>query len=167
MKTPNGEISMSIQPTEDHNDRCRLCSNQDTANYCTAKGKENQVISKDYCDDCWNRLGEAEDRALGTAKRQAKIGAAIVDKFLIDEEGDQENAVRDIIAALLHYCTTTPLTHSITGERWDPVEEARMGVWHWYSEHINPGGYAADDPEHTVEITIKHKHSELFEALSR
>ena len=84
-----------------------------------------------------------------------------------DEEGDQENAVRDIIAALLHYCTTTPLTHSITGERWDPVEEARMGVWHWYSEHINPGGYAADDPEHTVEITIKHKHSELFEALSR
>jgi hypothetical protein len=55
--------------------------------------------------------------------------------------------------------------HYATRDGLDALEEVRWGIWHWYDELANPDNIADQDPEHTVEISIKHKHSALFEAL--
>jgi hypothetical protein len=71
---------------------------------------------------------------------------------------DDESNIRNLIAALMHLAAKR-------GQ--DPIEEVRLAIGYWYDLHVNPDHSAAGEPDHTVTITIRHKHSKLFEALSR
>jgi hypothetical protein len=88
--------------------------------------------------------------------RYANIAAGILDKARCDLGTDEECVICDLVTALMHYATR---------DGQDAIEEVRWGIWHWYDEHANPDNIADQDPEHIVEISIKHKHSALFEAL--
>jgi hypothetical protein len=95
-------------------------------------------------------------REISMSDYQVNKAVGIVDKLLCDGWSDEENCIRDLVTALMHYATR---------DGQDAIEEVRWGIWHWYDEHANPDNIADQDPEHIVEISIKHKHSALFEAL--
>jgi hypothetical protein len=88
----------------------------------------------------------------GTIAQQVKDAAGVLRHYWSDDESN----IRDLIAALMHLAARR-------GQ--DPIEEVKLAVGYWYDLHVNPDHSAAGEPDHTVTITIKHKHSSLFEIL--